>query len=102
MCHETFESLRGARSGDQQVQVPDGFLAAAKAPGGADLLQARALRQVRGQLYCDAMTEVQVVSSGALLVLLDGAQHFLLELRSHARQTSQLLLAADALQVVNG
>ena len=55
-----------------------------------------------GQFVGHVFGVAQQVAAGALAVLRDGAQHLLFQLGAHARQLAQLLLAAQALQFVDG
>ncbi len=47
------------------------------------------------------MPEIESEPARALLMPLNRAQHLLFQLRAHARQLAQLLLAADAFQIVD-
>ena len=99
---EALERFGGARAGDQQIEIADGFLAAAQAAGGRDLIDAAGFRKIRDQFVGGFLAEAQQEAAGALAVLRDGSEHLLFELGAHARQLAQLLLLADALQIVDG
>ena len=102
MLDESFKRHRRSRTGDEQIEIADGFLPPAQASGGADFFESFAFGQIGHQLVSHALAEVEQEPSRALSVLRDGTQHFLFELGAHARQLAQFLFAADALQVVDG
>ena len=59
-------------------------------------------RSVGDQFGGHAFGVAQQVAAGAQAVLRDGAQHLLFQLGAHARQHAQLLLLAEAFQLVDG
>ncbi len=101
MRDECFERIRRAGSGDQEIEIADGFASAAQAAGGSDFFDVDGAEIIR-QLIGDALREAQQESARALAVAGDGAQDFFLELRAHARKLAEFLFAAQALQIVDG
>ena len=76
----------GGGTGDQQVEIADGFAPAPQAAGGRDRLDARDLAQASRSARRRRLRRSSAGSARALPVLRDRAQHLLFELGAHARQ----------------
>ena len=89
-----FQHLARRRTGNQQVQIADGFPAAAQAARGRDLLDAGRLAEIGGELVSHVFGVTQQIPASALAILRDRLQHLLFQLGAHARQHAQLLVEA--------
>ena len=101
MRDESVQRTGRSGTGDEKIQIADGFLAPPHASRGADFFEALALGEIGHQLVRHAMAEIETISPRALFILRDGAQNFLFKLRAHARQIPQLLFPANAFQIVD-
>ena len=91
----------GIRSRHQDVEIADRLLTPPKTARGRYTFDAGQIGQRRRDLRRRVVGEAEQESPAALLILRNAAQHLLLELRPHARQRAQLLLAAQSLQLVH-
>src|ERR1700677_3778967 len=64
MLNETFQRFGSTGSGDEKIEIADGFLAAPEAARGGDLFDAAGLGKIRDQLARDAMTVIQQEPAG--------------------------------------
>ena len=71
-------------------------------PAAAIFSMPAGFRKIRDQFRRDLLPEAQQETAGALAILRDRLEHLLFQLGAHARQLAQLLLLADALQLVDG
>ena len=89
-------------TGDEDVEVADRVAATAEAAGGFDAFnpgeRPEFLRQFPGDT--DAIGKKE--AARAFSVSLNGAEDFFFEFGTHAGESAELLLAADAFEVVDG
>src|ERR1022692_5050846 len=95
MVHEALQGFGRLWPGDKEIEIADSILAAPKAAGSRDLIQAAGFRQIRDQFVGGFLAEAQQKSAGSLAVLRNGFEDLLLKFGAHAGQLAQLLLLAD-------
>ena len=102
MLDESLQRVGRAGTGDEKIEIADGVLTAPQAAGCRDFFDAAGFGKIGDQLAGHLLSEVEQEAAGALAILRDGLEHLLFQLGAHARQLAQLLLLADALQLVDG
>ena len=89
------------RAGDEQVEVADGFAAAAQGAGGRDGVDAGELADEFGDALGVLARDVDAEARGVLAVVLDALEQLVGELLPHARQRQQVAALGGCFQRVD-
>ena len=90
-----------SRARNQDVEIPDGFAAAAQRAGRRDLVEAGKLREISGEFFRLGFGDIDQKPSGDSAIVFDGLQQFLLMLFAHARQFADLAFAGKLFHAID-
>ncbi len=93
MSRHTFQRADGAWSGNQQIEVADRLSSSPQTARRRDRLDAVAV-EIGYEFIGGLLGEAKKETPGSEPVLRDGTKDLFFELRAHARQIAELLIAA--------
>ena len=88
-------------AGNEDVEIADGFAAAAQRSGGRDLVDAGIFREVFGELFGLGLGGIDEEAAADAAVVLDGLEQLGFVLLAHARQFADLAFARQFLDAID-